>query len=467
MTILVLIDASVRSLLMGSTIFLVLRLFRIRHVRAQRGAWLLALLVSLSMPVFVGLHLGPRLVAEIPMRSTLMPSKVAQIEDKAELATLPLLANVGVHALIKRSGQSETSRPAIVGQRTPGASFIAGGLVYVGYVYVIVAAYLLLRLFLGIALILRLRNCANRTVFQFDRLADIRISRGVTTPVTVASSILLPETYSQWDEATLRMVLAHERAHVRQADFYVLLVSAVHCALFWFSPFSWWLRRQLSELSEALSDLAAVEQAESRASYAEVLLAFVASVRSPRSGVAMAGAFNLRLRIERLLSDRLFYRSYFGKQQLPFLPACLLILTIVASTSVVNVYAAQTEGSQATSVTAPSAHGPKTPPAPPIPPAPAKPPASAARSIVNVPPPSPPPPPPPPPPPGPLDPSTSRAETALALVGVGILNPTPPPAPRAPPSAPTADQRHCSSPNFICCSPASPCAPNVDLSKGK
>ena len=97
--------------------------------------------------------------------------------------------------------------------------------------------------------------------------------------MTIGSSVLLPSSYTSWDGATLRIVLSHERAHVRQKDFYVHALAGLHCALFWFNPFSWWLQRQLSELGEALSDCAAVEQAESRASYAEILLAF--ATRSP------------------------------------------------------------------------------------------------------------------------------------------------------------------------------------------
>ena len=107
------------------------------------------------------------------------------------------------------------------------------------------------------------------------------------------------------------MVLSHERAHVRQRDFLIHTLAGLHCALFWFNPFSWWLQRQLSELGEALSDCAAVEQAESRASYAETLLAFATRCRWPLAAVAMANSSNLTPRIERLLSDRGFEQILF------------------------------------------------------------------------------------------------------------------------------------------------------------
>ncbi len=113
-------------------------------------------------------------------------------------------------------------------------------------------------------------------------------------------------------------------------DFYVQMLAGLHCALFWFNPFSWWLQRQLSELGEALSDCAAVQQAESRASYAETLLAFATRAHLPISGVAMASASNLTPRIERLLSERGFERSFAPKRRLPFIAAAVVAVAMFA-----------------------------------------------------------------------------------------------------------------------------------------
>jgi hypothetical protein len=201
-----------------------------------------------------------------------------------------------------------------------------------------------LRLCAGVGFALRLRDQAERVVFPFDPELDVRASSRIATPVTIGSSVLLPSGYVAWDEATLRIVLSHERAHVRQADFYVHALAGLHCALFWFNPFSWWLQRQLSELGEALSDCAAVEQAESRASYAETLLAFATRARWPLTGVAMASASNLTPRIERLLSDRGFERSFAVRHRLPYVAAGVVIMAMVASTSMTRVNASPTSG---------------------------------------------------------------------------------------------------------------------------
>jgi hypothetical protein len=194
---------------------------------------------------------------------------------------------------------------------------------------------------------------------------DVRTSARVASPVTIGSSVLLPSNYTSWDGATLRIVLSHERAHVRQKDFLIHTLAGLHCALFWFNPFSWWLQRQLAELGEALSDCAAVEQAQSRTGYAEILLAFASRARWPLTAVAMASASNLTPRIERLLNDRGFERSFAKAQRLPVIAAGVVALAMFASTSMVRVHASAVDAAITADTPIPAA-----PPAMPSPPAP-------------------------------------------------------------------------------------------------
>jgi beta-lactamase regulating signal transducer with metallopeptidase domain len=328
-----LLEAAVRSLVMGAIIFLAMRLLGIEQVRVRRAAWLLALAGALLMPVLVGSHIGPKLLPEIGMSSA--PPAVGPLEVRA--SRVPAAASVPPPFSVETAAATDTG------------SVDAGTLIVAGYC--IVAAVLSLRLCVGAGLALRLRNQAERIGCRFDPRLDLRVSQRIASPVTVASSVLLPANYSTWDKPTLTMVLAHERAHVRQGDFYVQLLAGVHCAVFWFNPFSWWLQRQLSDLGEALSDRAAVEYAESRASYAEILLAFATRARWPLAGVGMASASNLTSRIERLLNDRGFERCFDDKRRSPVVAAAVVLLAMAASTATMRVSA---ETSSAPGPTAPA-----------------------------------------------------------------------------------------------------------------
>ena len=71
-----LLEAAVRTLVMGAIIFVALRLLRIEHIRARRTAWLLALAGALAMPFIVAAHIGPRLLPEIAFAG--QPTETAQ-----------------------------------------------------------------------------------------------------------------------------------------------------------------------------------------------------------------------------------------------------------------------------------------------------------------------------------------------------------------------------------------------------
>lgn len=392
MTTHLLLEAAVRSLVMGAIILVALRLLRIEQVRARRTAWLLALIGALCMPLLVAAQIGPRLLPETAFARVSGPesesaASVAPEDLSRELSYEPAVAAArppSADELPDQNSSGAAQNPPEVLANTAISLAVIG--------YCAVAAVLGLRLCAGLGFALRLRNGAERVVFPFDANLDVRTSARVATPVTVGSTVLLPQNYTGWDGSTLRIVLSHERAHVRQKDFYIHALAGLNCAMFWFNPFSWWLRRQLSELGEALSDCAAVGEAESRTSYAETLLAFASRTRWPMSGVAMASASNLTSRIERLLSDRGFERSFAPQRRLHFVAAGVVMLAMLASTSMVRVQAASANGpfnantvavnvnvpvaaTESTPTTAPSAPAPATPveavpPVPPSPPAP-------------------------------------------------------------------------------------------------
>ena len=368
-----LLEAAARSLVMGAIILVALRLMRIEQVRARRTAWLLALAGALAMPFLVNAQIGPRLLpdfASVTARATqtVAPAAVQPVaEPAAEPAPQTAAQPQGLRSVYgdyrgplseSRSGMMRDSRvlggtPAAIEDNRDDSPLADAALSLAVLGYCVVAAVLSLRLCAGVGFALRLRNQAERVTFPFDPELDVRTTSRVASPVTIGSSVLLPGNYTAWDATTLRIVLSHERAHVRQKDFLIHARAGLHCALFWFNPFSWWLQRQLAELGEALSDCAAVKEAESRTGYAEILLAFATRARWPLTAVAMASASNLTPRIERLLNDQGFERSFAPTQRLPFIAAGVVALAMFASTSMVRVHASPIDNATASNPPAP------------------------------------------------------------------------------------------------------------------
>ncbi len=227
----------------------------------------------------------------------------------------------------------------------PISFFAFGWLLYLG-----VFGALLVRLFVGLASALRLWSKAIPAEFPgFEPAPGIRLrsSSRVASPVNIGSGIVLPADYAEWDEEKLRVVLAHERSHVRQGDFYLQLLAGFYAALFWFSPLGWWLKRKLSELSEAISDRAGLEVAASRSSYAQLLLEFAALPRPTLTGVAMARTSHLAQRIERLLNESSFRQAFAAGGRRALLAVFLVPVALFAATALVRVEAAAAPKPQA------------------------------------------------------------------------------------------------------------------------
>jgi hypothetical protein len=173
--------------------------------------------------------------------------------------------------------------------------------------YLLVAGALLLRLCTGLAMSRRLLRRSRATGRATEGI-EIRESDGVAAPVTlgiVRAAIVLPADWGEWDGAKLEAVLAHERSHIRRLDPAVQLLSAIHRALLWHSPLSWFLDRRIVRLAEEASDDAAVAATRDRASYAEVLLEFMQrGIRGAGwQGVAMARYGRPAGRIHRILDE--------------------------------------------------------------------------------------------------------------------------------------------------------------------
>ena len=392
------IEAALRSLLVGLAVAVGLRIFRVRNVLAQKAAWGMVLASALAMPLLLPVTAQWRLLPATvkivlpahPM--TLLEELQARIQAKGdqESAFVPPIAPIprGEPAEIQASAGPEPanaprpeampSRPARshrVARPEPGAAFTPTGaasspvqpiafntarmqethspatvqhvpvspLILALAVYCGIAAFLLLRLAFGLFTTMRLWTTATpvpaRQLSCDAASLPIRASSKVSSPLTIGSAILLPADYATWDSEKLRIVLAHELSHVRQGDFYLQLLASVYAAIAWFSPLGWWLKHELAELAEAISDRAAMEEAASCTSYAQILLEFAAAPRRASIGVAMARPGSLSRRIERLLNDNVFRQCFAGGRR-ALMAVALVPLALFASTVLVRVQAA-------------------------------------------------------------------------------------------------------------------------------
>jgi len=386
-----LLEAALRALLVAVAVLAGLRVFRMTNVPAQKAAWGLVLLSAIAMPLVMKWEILPASMAlripaiRWPSKPKTAPPAIQIPELASDLKAVPAAPAIrlarhrrqSIVAISAAASPQTTPTQAVFtpSEAPPAYPRIPEPAILAALLYLAVAAILVIRLLWGLALAMKL--WFNSEPFQIESDSGsaseanpaLRFSFSVSSPVTIGSGILHPADCLTWDREKLRIVLAHEHAHVRQGDFYLQLLAGLYTAVYWFSPLGWWLQRKLSDLGEAISDHAGLEQAVSRASYAQVLLEFAAlprpTVHSATLGVAMARTSNLSQRIERFLDESAFRRAFITSRSRILLAILLVPVALFAGTAMVRVQAAQTAT-------------PPTPPAPAAAPSPASAPRPAS-----------------------------------------------------------------------------------------
>jgi uncharacterized protein (TIGR03435 family) len=271
-----LVDWTVRSALLISCGMLLLRVLRVKDAATRLAACTAILCSSLALPALTSAlpHLPLPILAS-PAPGHAVPAPEIQSASHAPSPAHP----------VPTLPQSLDWRPLL---------------------YLLPAAALLLRIVTGIFLSRRLLRRARPTALADDILESDSMPSpavlGVNRPI-----IVLPSDWRDWPSTKLEAVLAHERSHIVRRDPAIQLLSALHRALLWHSPLSWYLHRQIVRTSEDASDDAAIAATCDAAGYAASILDFLQT--SPIGGLGMARYGSPEQRIQRILDTTTISRG--------------------------------------------------------------------------------------------------------------------------------------------------------------
>jgi TonB family protein len=142
-----------------------------------------------------------------------------------------------------------------------------------------------------------------RPVLLLRSLDDsVPVTWGILEP-----KILLPACSAGWTDERLRVVLGHELAHVRRADWGLQVAARVARSFYWFNPLFWLAHRQLCVESEQASDDVVLALGVERHDYAVQLLELARTLTSERGAapaLAIARPSTLEGRIRVVLDPR-------------------------------------------------------------------------------------------------------------------------------------------------------------------
>jgi len=146
--------------------------------------------------------------------------------------------------------------------------------------------------------------------FGIKRPVDLRISGRISSPLAMGilrSMVLLPASaLTSLTPEQLEVVLAHELAHIRRADYLWNMLQTMIETLFFFHPAVWWVSRNLRQQRELCCDDAALACCSDPLIYATALLR-LEEERGSRLRLALAldghERGSLRARIARILDE--------------------------------------------------------------------------------------------------------------------------------------------------------------------
>lgn len=136
-------------------------------------------------------------------------------------------------------------------------------------------------------------------LMRLPRVPKVLVGAPRTMPATFGvfrPRIVLPAECTEWTERRWRMVLLHELAHIQRRDVAAQLFVHMVCALWWFQPLAWMVRRQLRQSSERACDAFALSYGIRPSEYASELVAIAREARlGPVASCAAIGMASARL----------------------------------------------------------------------------------------------------------------------------------------------------------------------------
>lgn len=280
--------------------FGLLGLFVSRGIPARRHlVWIAAAVGLLALPV---INLAG-VKWEIPIGTVSEPKVEAPTHFRIIPPTSPQMSERTVSATPASAATPSTADP-IDWSRVAFWTWMVGSLL-IGF-----------RLILGLAAVRRLisrgrtwhSSAAASVLGNDNRRIRVLLVRGLDIPATAGlrrPAILLPEAATDWLAEKVRMVVAHEYAHVLRHDWFWQIVAQAACATHALNPLAWFVASRTRAESELACDDLVIGMGFDRDAYAATLLDVARSSRYQLAAtVGMARKSDVESRIASILRSR-------------------------------------------------------------------------------------------------------------------------------------------------------------------
>ncbi len=292
-------DVIVRATVLFALGWVVVAMLRRRSAAARHLVWAAVLAGSLLLPALTGLLPDWR-------SAVVTEATPVWIQPAAVVAGTP--AAYEPQAIAQAAGQAvpeEVPGPAPRRSAPVRWDFVAAGVWLAGSVLV------LLRLGAGLWHVRWLRRGARPVAIPVAvpaRVVVLESASEATMPVTWGwrrPRIVLPKGVAAWSEERLRLVMAHELAHIGRRDWAVQIMSELARALYWFHPLAWVAVAGLRAEGERACDDVVLGAGAKAPDYADHLVELARTLENPARGGVAALAVAQRSHFERRLKAML------------------------------------------------------------------------------------------------------------------------------------------------------------------
>jgi TonB family protein len=150
----------------------------------------------------------------------------------------------------------------------------------------------------------------------------------------VEPKVILPRTAQDWTDARIRVVLAHELAHIKRGDWLIQMLAEGVRAGYWFNPVMWIACRRLRLESEQATDDLVLHAGINGSEYASHLLELARTFARVRPWVpapAIARPSSLERRVSAMLNTRISRAPITRAARLGIVAALSAVAIAVAS----------------------------------------------------------------------------------------------------------------------------------------
>jgi len=190
------------------------------------------------------------------------PAEIVEIEA---VQAMPIFSN----------NQSATSQAQVLAASTESTERLVESNKYLALltvknialaVYIIVTSVLFVLLFVQLFRILALKRRGKLTVKDGFEMVE---SAEIPTPFSFYKTIFLSQNLTG---SKLEMILKHEQWHIKHRHYLDVFIIEILVRLFWFNPVLWWVRRELSNVSEFHADRSVLDEGHNLYKYQTVIL---------------------------------------------------------------------------------------------------------------------------------------------------------------------------------------------------